>query len=54
MQRRRKRFGEIGQQILPLRGNVGLRQQESGGLAHRVMDITLLLMNLINVIVKIP
>ena len=41
MQRRRKGFGKIGQQIVPLLGNVRLRQHESGGLAHKFMGLGL-------------
>src|SRR5689334_14248594 len=35
MQRRRQRLGKIGQQIVPLLGNIGLGQIESSLLAHK-------------------
>jgi len=39
MERRGQRLGKIGQQVLPLLGNIGLRQYESGGLAHSIMGM---------------
>jgi hypothetical protein len=53
MQRRWKRFGKISQQIVPLLGNIRLRQIELGGLAHNIMGNALVVMNFVSVIRKI-